>query len=182
MNRLMNALDRISTSRNLAIGITSSIVVVSIMGILTQSLVYDIYGDANMPDTNFGYTYVQIQEAFDILGSDGLHLWLQIHLLDLIFPLAYAFSMVFGILMELRVAMPERKCLRLLALFPLGGALADYLENTLIASQAVSYPILSEPVIVVASFVTILKWILISAGFVVILFLLMLIILKKARK
>ncbi|MFW9979592.1 MAG: hypothetical protein ACFFEJ_16030 [Candidatus Thorarchaeota archaeon] len=181
MDRLMKALDRISTPRNLVIAIVSAIVVVSLMGTLTQTFVYGVYGDANMPDTNFGYTFAQIQEAFDTLGSEGLQIWLQVHLLDLLFPLTYAFSMVFGILMELRASIPERKNLRLLALLPIGGAFADYIENTLIASQAYAYPALSESVIAIASLVTISKWLLLYAGFIVIFLLLILVIIQKAR-
>ncbi len=181
MNRLLNALDRISTPRNLILGIISAVVVVSVMGTLTQTMVYDIYGDANMPDTNFGYTFAQIQEAFDTLGNDGLQIWLQVHLLDLIFPLAYAFSMAFGILMELRAFLPEKKYLRLLALLPIGGAFADYVENTLIASQAIAYPALSESVIAIASIVTITKWLLLYAGFFVIFILLIGVLFKKLQ-
>jgi hypothetical protein len=151
------------------------------MGALTQMLVYDVYGDANMPDTNFGYTFADIQGAFDTLGSDGLQMWLQVHLLDLIFPLTYAFSMTFGILMELRDAIPEKKNLRFLALLPILAAIADYIENTLIATQATSYPILSEAVISVASAVTITKWLLLYAGFAIIFLLLILVIIMRFR-
>ncbi len=182
MKRLLDTLDRISTSRNLIIGIISAIVVVSAMGTLTQTLVYNVYGDANMPDTNFGYTFAQIQEAFNTLGSEGLQIWLQVHMLDLLFPLTYAFSMAFGILMELRSSLPEKESLRMIALLPLSAALADYLENALIASQAIAYPVLSEPVIAMASLVTITKWILLYAGFIAIFLLLLLVLMKKARK
>jgi hypothetical protein len=182
MNRMMNGLDRISTPRNLALGIFSAIGVVSVMNVLIQTLVYDIYGNVNMPDTNFGYTYGDIQSAFDTLGSEGLHLWIQIHLLDVIFPLTYSLSMVFGILMEIRTSLPERKNIRLLIFLPLGGAIADYVENALIATQVVSYPVLSESIISIASLITITKWLLLYAGFIAIFVLLILIIIKRVRK
>ena len=182
MDRMFSALDKISTPRNLTIGIISAIMVVSVMGALTQTLVYEVYGDANMPDTNFGYTFVEIQNAFDILGSEGLKIWLQVHLLDVIFPLTYSFSMVFGILMEIRASLPERKKLRLLVLLPMCGAIADYIENTLIATQVVSYPVLSESIIAIASMVTIAKWLLLYAGFMVIFLLLIIYFIMRIRK
>jgi hypothetical protein len=182
MERMFNTLDKISTPRNLVIGIISAVIVVSVMGTLTQILVYEVYGDANMPDTNFGYTFADIQSSFNILGSEGLNLWLQVHLLDVIFPLTYAFSMVFGILMEIRASLPEKKYLRLLALLPIGGAIADYIENTLIATQVVSYPALSESIIAIASLVTIMKWLLLYAGFITIFSLLFIVAIKRVRK
>ena len=179
MERLLNGLDRFSTKRNLILGIISAFIVVSIMGALTQMLVYDVYGDANMPDTNFGYTFLDIQTAFDTLGSEGLQMWLQVHLLDLIFPLTYAFSMVFGIMMELRATVPDKRNLRLLALLPIGGAIADYIENILIASQAISYPEVSPQIIAIASIVTILKWVLLYVAFAIVFILLIILVIKQ---
>ena len=182
MYRMMKGLDKISTPRNLVLGIFSAIIIVSLMGTLTQILVYDVYGNANMPDTNFGYTYGDIQTAFDTLGSEGLNLWMQVHLLDVIFPLTYSFSMIFGILMEIRASLPERKNLQLLVLLPMGGAIADYIENALIATQVLSYPVLSESIIAIASLVTITKWLLLYAGFIAIFILLIIMAIKRVQK
>ncbi|MFW9907022.1 MAG: hypothetical protein ACFFEF_00490 [Candidatus Thorarchaeota archaeon] len=182
MTKLIDALDRISTPRNLVIGVILAIIVVSLMGTLTQTLVYSVYGNANMPDTNFGYTFAQIQEAFETLGSEGLQAWLQVHLLDLIFPLTYAFSMTFGILMELRGTFPEKDSLRALGLLPIAAAFADYVENTLIASQAVAYPSLSPLIIGIASYVTIFKWLLLYAGFGVVFLLLLVFVAMKLKQ
>ena len=85
MDRVLKAMDRISTGRNLILSIVASGIVVITMAMLTQSMVYDVYGDAMMPDTNFGYTFTDIQTAFDTLEQDGLQVWSQVHMLDLIF-------------------------------------------------------------------------------------------------
>ncbi|MCK5239170.1 MAG: hypothetical protein KAR33_06460 [Candidatus Thorarchaeota archaeon] len=182
MDRVLKALDRISTGRNLILSIIASAIVVITMAMLTQTLVYDVYGDALMPDTNFGYTFTEIQTAFDTLGQEGLQVWLQVHLLDLIFPLTYAFAMLFGIILELRAAFPEMQKLKLLVILPLGGAISDYIENALIATQAISYPNLSASVIALASAVTITKWILLYIGFAVIFLLIPLIFYRKFKK
>ncbi len=172
MQRIGALIDRHSTRRNLLITLVVAALSVSLMGYLTQTLVYDVYGEANMPDTNIGYTYEQIMEAFDSLGSEGLGVWSQVHLLDLIFPLGYGLAMAIGTAMESRMVFPDRLQMRNLALIPLIGVVADYVENVLVASQIAAYPEVSELVVAVASIVTTAKWVFIYVGFLVILILL----------
>lgn len=172
MQRIGALIDRHSTRRNLLITLVVAALSVSLMGYLTQTLVYDDYGEANMPDTNIGYTYEQIMEAFDSLGSEGLGVWSQVHLLDLIFPLGYGLAMAIGTAMESRMVFPDRLQMRNLALIPLIGVVADYVENVLVASQIAAYPEVSELVVAVASIVTTAKWVFIYVGFLVILILL----------
>lgn len=181
MKKLLDAIDKISTSRNLVIAILISAVSVGTMAVLTESLVYSVYGEANMPDTNFGYTYDDILLAFNNLGSEGLQVWLQVHLLDLVFPLGYSFAITFAIIMELRLVFPERENYRVLGILPILAALFDFLENTLVASQAVAYPNLSPEVIAVASSVTIMKWLLLYLGFSVVFVLLPFALYKKIK-
>lgn len=181
MRRVLNVINQQSTVRNLVIAIIVSASSVAIMAMLTQSMVYDIYGSADMPDTNFGYSYDDILEAFDILGSDGLNVWLQVHLLDLIFPLGYSFAIAFAIMLELRNSFPENNNLRILALLPIFAAIFDYLENALIASQALAYPNLSVSVIALASGVTILKWLLLYASFIIVFILIPVVLYKRIR-
>ncbi len=181
MERMLNGIDRLSTGRNLVIAILVSAISVSVMAMLTQVMVYDVYGEAMMPDMNLGYSYDDILQSFDVLGSEGLNVWLQVHLLDLVFPLGYSFALAFGITMELRNSYPERKNLRTLSLLPLFAAFFDYLENTLIASQAAAYPNLSTLVISIASGVTILKWLFLFGAFAVVFILIALVLYKKSR-
>jgi hypothetical protein len=152
------------------------------MSALMQSMVYDVYGNVDMPDMKLGYSYDDILQAFDSLGSEGIQVWLQAHLLDLIFPLGYAFAMVFGILMELRIAFPEKKSVRLVALLPILSAFADYVENTLIAAQATAYPNLSAEIIAIASGFTTIKWLLLYAGFAIVFILLPVVIYRKVKE
>jgi hypothetical protein len=161
--------------------IVSAISVLS-MSALMQSMVYDIYGSVDMPDMKLGYSYDDILQAFSSLGSAGIQAWLQAHLLDLIFPLGYAFGMTFGILMELRISFPERKNIRVLALLPILAAFADYVENTLIAAQAAAYPNLSAEVIAIASGFTTIKWLLLYTGFAIIFILLPIVIYRKVKE
>jgi hypothetical protein len=148
--------------------IISSFVVVMVMAMLTQTLVYDVYGDVTMPDTRFTYTITEITDVFNILGQAGLNVWVWAHMLDFLFPLTYMFAMAFGMNMELRRLYPNNVNVKKLVLIPLLSGLMDYLENLLVLSQIAVYPSFSEPVIVIASAITSLKWILLGFGFIVI--------------
>ncbi|TFG07889.1 hypothetical protein EU538_08085 [Candidatus Thorarchaeota archaeon] len=182
MQKLGARIDRYSTIRNLVLAIIVAAISIALMGYLTQTLVYDVYGEANMPDTNLGYTYQQIMEAFSTLGSEGLGVWSQVHLLDLVFPLGYGFAMAIAIAMETKIISPDRIELRNLAMIPLLGATADYIENALVATQIAAYPDVSSLVVSVASTVTTVKWALIYLGFAVVLVLLILVIFKRLKR
>jgi len=182
LERLANRLDKISNTRNLILTIITSVLVVAVMGYLTQTLVYDVYGEANMPDTNFGYGYDDLKDAFDTLGMEGLQVWSQVHLLDLLFPLGYSFALVIGITMELNSLYPDDKRLRVISIVPLFAAMADYLENAIIASQIAVYPNLSPAIVAIASLVTITKWVLLGFGFGIVLLLLFVWIGKRLAK
>lgn len=180
MNRIVMFVDNHSTARNLILAIISSAIIVTIMGITTQSLVYDIYGDVTMPDTRFFYSYNEILEVFNTLGSEGLGVWLLAHSLDFIFPLTYSFAIAFAISMIVQKLYPEKTSFRRLNLIGLLGGVADYIENVLVASQALSYPNLSPQIIQLASIVTTLKWTIIMGGFGIVFVLLIALAISKA--
>lgn len=183
MERIAAFIDNHSTVRNLILAIISSAVVVTVMGMATQSLVYDIYGDVTMPDTRFIYSYNEILDVFNTLGFEGLQTWLLVHSLDFLFPLTYSFAIAFGIAMLLRKLPPERRGLGNLSVVGLLGGLLDYIENVLVASQVLAYPNLSQLVIQIASAVTALKWIAIMIGFgLVISFLIALILMRASSR
>ncbi len=179
MERILIPIEKYSNRRNLFLGIVASIVVIAIMSIATQTLVYNVYGDFTMPDTRFGYTFTEIQTTFTSIGIEGLRMWAIAHSPDFLFPLAYSFSMMFAIMMELNSLEKNSGILRKSVLLPFLGAIADYIENLLILSQVAVFPNLSELVIAVASAVTLIKWAFLSLGFLVIFGLLILIIYRR---
>jgi hypothetical protein len=146
-----------------------------------QTYVYSIYGQAEMPDTNIGYTYDDVLAAFNTLGTEGLSAWSLIHLLDLIFPIGYCFALVIGTGILLKRAFPEKQTLRLLTVLPFLGAILDYVENALIASQIASYPVLSVEIISIASIITTVKYGFIYVSFGVVFILLLVSIAKRIR-
>ena len=179
MERILNFIERNSNRRNLILSILGSIITIAVMSIATQTLVYQVYGDFTMPDMKFGYSFAEIQTAFTAIGAEGLRIWAIAHSPDFLFPLAYSFAMMFGIQLELNRAEMNSGLLRKTILLPLVGGIGDYIENTLILSQIAVFPNLSELVIAIASFVTIVKWVFLILGFVVIFGLLILIIYKS---
>jgi hypothetical protein len=179
LERVVGFIDRNSTGRNLVLSIVASIVIIAIMSIATQTLVYDVYGDFTMPDTRFGYTFSDVQTAFNAIGAEGLQIWAIAHAPDFLFPLAYSFSMMFGIILELRKAGMNSGMYRMIIFIPLAGGIADYIENILILTQIGVYPNLSEIVIAIASIVTLAKWVFLILGFIVIFGFLILIVIKR---
>ena len=180
MQSILNHIDRLSTPRNLALAVIVSAVSISLMVYMTQTMVYDIYGEAAMPDLMLGYTYNDIMTVFDSLGSDGLNAWLLAHTLDAIFPIGYTLALVFGMSMLMRNTFPDRE--RIIVLIPIIAAIADYIENILIASQAISYPIVSEQIIAISSIVTVLKWLLLYVTFAIVFILLLVFIIKWIKR
>ncbi|MFW9958985.1 MAG: hypothetical protein ACFFCT_13020 [Candidatus Odinarchaeota archaeon] len=168
MMRMITALEKHSNIRNLVFVIIASAVTIAAMSYGTKVLVYDIYGEFTMPDTRIAYTMAELEAILSSIDSEGLIIWSQIHLLDYIFPLTYFFALAFGIMLELRTAYPKRGKMKLLLLLPLIGCLTDYLENIFVLSQVLAYPNLSEPIIILASAFTTIKWISLALSFIVI--------------
>ncbi|TFG12116.1 hypothetical protein EU537_10540 [Candidatus Thorarchaeota archaeon] len=172
MQRLVNRLDKMATSRNLAITIITSMIVISIMSIGTQSLVYDVYGEADMPDLMFRYDIDDVSEAFGILGSEGLDVWLTVHLLDYIFPAAYSLALAIGIITGINKLDLENQSAKLMSLIPIFAGVFDCFENIIIAQQALAYPNLSASIISMGSFFTSIKWLFLYLSFVLVFFIL----------
>ena len=179
MMRMISIINKHSNIRNLLVCVIASVIIILTMSYGTKVFVYDVYGEFTMPDTRIAYTMAELQAILSSIGSEGMIIWAQVHLLDYIFPLTYSFAMAFGILLELRSAYPERSHLKLFAFLPLFGCLMDYLENIFILSQVLSYPNLSEPIIILASAFTTIKWISLALGFVVIIGLILVILYKR---
>lgn len=182
MQSIMNRIDRLSTPRNFVLAIIVSVVSISLMVYMTQTMVYDIYGEVDMPDLMLGYSYNDIMVTFDSLGSDGLNAWLLAHTWDALFPIGYTLALVFGMTMLMRNTFPDRYRERAIVLIPIVAAIADYVENILIASQAISYPIVSEQIIAISSIVTILKWLLLYLVFAIVVILLLVYIFKLIKR
>ncbi len=181
MEKMISAVDRKSSMRNLALFTILSLGLMLVMFYMTQILVYDIYGEFVMPDLRLAYSLLDLQTVFSLVGQEGMIVWAQVHLLDYMLPVIYSLAIAFGIMIGLRGTYPERSSLTKLISIPFLGCAMDYLENLLILSQILSYPNLSESVIVLASAFTTVKWISMALGFILIGGLLITILYKKTK-
>lgn len=133
------------------------------VGIQPQMLA--LTGGLPILDTRLAYTFDDVNELLTALGASGRQLYTYHQIADSLFPLAYALTMAFVLGTLVRRVSPENARTRAMVLLPLLGALFDYLENALIATQIASYPALSPAIIAVASAMTGAKWILMAASF-----------------
>ncbi|TFH02514.1 MAG: hypothetical protein E4H14_17580, partial [Candidatus Thorarchaeota archaeon] len=75
MERTLNFIERNANRRSLILSILCSIITIAVMSIATQMLVYEVYGNFQMPDMRFGYTFNEIQTEFNAIGIEGLQSW-----------------------------------------------------------------------------------------------------------
>jgi hypothetical protein len=176
---IIAVLEKHSNIRNLVLAIIVSLASILAMSYGTKVFVYDVYGEFTMPDLRLAYTMTELQTILASIGIEGMTIWAQVHVLDYIIPLAYSLAMSFCILLELRSTYPDRSRLKILIFLPILGAAMDYLENIFVLSQILSYPNLSEPIIILASAFTTVKWISLALGFIVILGLFVIILYKR---
>ena len=109
-------------------------------------------------DMRLTYTLTDVNQLFTTLGSTGRQLYSSFQLADTIFPIALALTLMLLLAIILqRVSDPPQR-LALVVFIPLGGALADYAENILIATQLINYPTLSAVTVTIASTFTVIKW------------------------
>ena len=90
--------------------------------------------------------------------------WLIAHVITCFIGYA-AFALAFGINLENRRAFPGNENAKKLVIIPLLAGFLDYLENILVLTQILSYPSLSEIIIMIASAVTSMKWAILMLGF-----------------
>jgi hypothetical protein len=129
-----------------------------------------IIGNLGLLDTRLFYTYGDVATLFGALGPEGLLLYTYQKIVDMVFPLGYGFALAMLQVMVNRRTFPEHHATGRLAILPLLGMLFDYIENILIWSQILTYPALSNTVIVLASIATILKWSFLGLSFACIIF------------
>ncbi len=110
-------------------------------------------------DIRLSYSMDDVNELFDALGADGRTLYAQMHIVDMIYPLAYSLALVLGIAFFLGKRDAEGSSETPFILFPLVPAVFDYIENILIGTQLASHPALSGAIIGAASAATTVKWI-----------------------
>ena len=124
-------------------------------------------GEAGTPDLTFFYTPDELYEMADAYGEAGRRAYIQARFtFDLAWPVVYTLFLVTAMSWTFQRAVSPGSWVQILNLIPLFGALLDYLENISTSVVMWRYPQLTTAVDWLASASTPLKWINISAAFV----------------
>ena len=126
-------------------------------------------GGADSPDTSFFYTSDDLYNMTEAYGADGRVAYIRARFtFDLVFPLSYLFFLATSIswVMMRAVANPDSRW-RLLNLFPVFGALFDYLENISTSIVMANYPQPTFLFNTLAPIFTLVKWFFVNGSFVI---------------
>jgi len=128
-----------------------------------------VSGGAGSPDTSYFYTSADLYNMAEAFGADGRAAYVRARFtFDLIFPLAYLFFLAASISWAMNRAVTETVSRwRLLNLFPVFGALFDYLENVSASIVMVNYPQRTFLFDMLAPIFTLIKWFFVNGSFVI---------------
>lgn len=128
----------------------------------------DMTGDTASPDLSLYYNPSQLHQMAAGYGEMGRKAYIKARFtFDLVYPLVYAVFLALAISCLLAYLLPAGNAWRRLNLLPVCAALFDFLENIAASLVMVSYP---EPLFGVAGLAgifTLVKWLLITASFLV---------------
>lgn len=130
-----------------------------------------------------GYSFVQAMELLQALGSDGRHAYLTVQLpIDFVYPGLFAVSYAILLIWVFKKVCAQDSNLYWLACVPVLAGLFDYLENVSIIMMINRFPELSEGLVSLASGFTIVKSVLTTLFFVILISALIAWAVKSVRK
>jgi len=133
-----------------------------------QSSDADAYGrDVGSPDLSFFYSPEDLYQMAEAYGEDGRDAYIQARFtFDVVWPIVYGAFLVTAISWLFLRSIPTCSWLRPMNLVPLFGMLFDYLENLSTSLVMWRYPLRTAFIDSLAGVFTLIKWILISGAFV----------------
>ncbi|MBM3121284.1 MAG: hypothetical protein FJZ97_03750 [Chloroflexi bacterium] len=138
---------------------------------------------AGSPDTSFFYKPDELLRQAEAYGEAGRAAYVRARwTFDLAFPLVYGFFLVTSIGWCLRRAAPPSSAWRLLSLVPVAAVLFDFLENTATSLVMSGYPAVPGLALILAPWMTPVKWILVYASFGILAVALAAVLLRKLRR
>ena len=128
-----------------------------------------VSGGAGSPDMSYVYSSTDLYNMAEAYGADGRAAYVRARFtFDLIFPLTYLFFLATSISWAMSRAVPNpNSSWRLLNLFPVLGALFDYLENISASIVMLNYPQQTFLFDVLAPILTLIKWFFVNGSFVI---------------
>ncbi|HAV77777.1 MAG TPA: hypothetical protein DCX53_10555 [Anaerolineae bacterium] len=126
-------------------------------------------GGADSPDTSFFYTSQDLYDMAEAYGTEGRAAYVRARFtFDLVFPLSYLFFLATSISWVMQRAVPDAESRwRLLNLFPVFGALFDYLENISASVVMLNYPQYTPILDWLTPVLTLIKWFFVNGSFVI---------------
>ncbi len=143
--------------------------------ILTQS------GGLPILDMWLNYSPSDASNFLTALGPDGRQLYLVLKAVDMIYPLAYGFAFALTIANMTAHLYPVHRKYGVVTSLPLLAAFTDYIENVLHIIQITSYPNLSDIIFTLANYITIVKFVFLLTGVLVILLLILIHLFRKMK-
>lgn len=138
---------------------------------------------AGSPDTSFFYRPGDLLRQAEAYGEAGRAAYVRARwTFDLAFPLVYGFFLVTSIGWCLRRAAPPSSAWRLLSLAPVAAVLFDFLENTATSLVMAGYPVVPALALILAPWMTLVKWLLVYASFGILAVALAAVLLRKLRR
>jgi len=124
---------------------------------------------AGSPDMSYFYSSTDLYNMAETYGAEGRAEYVRARFtFDLVFPLTYLFFLATSISWVMLRAIPDANSRwRLLNLFPVFGALFDYLENIAASAVMLNYPEHTPFVDLLAPMFTLVKWFFVNGSFVI---------------
>lgn len=179
LNRLSDFFYYVSTGWATLIGLVV-FVLFMIFVLPAQAQKAEDYSGGISPDTSYVYSANDLYQMAEAYGAEGRAAYIYARFtFDLLFPLAYLFFLATSVSWLLMRGLAERSHWRLLNLFPLAGAVFDYLENISASLVFGRYPSPTPIIDVLAPVFTAIKWFFVNGSFVILLVGLLLFLWKR---
>ena len=124
---------------------------------------------AGSPDMSYFYSSMDLYNMAETYGAEGRAAYIRARFtFDLVFPLTYLFFLATSISwVMLRAASDANSRWRLLNLFPVFGALFDYLENISASVVMLNYPQHTPILDSLTPVFSLVKWFFVNGSFVI---------------
>ncbi len=167
MQRVSRFIDRVSPGWLALLAVLVFIAFIALVLPAESAKAAAASGGVESPDTSFFYSPADLYRMAEEFGEAGRAAYVRARFsFDIIWPLVYSFFLLTATSWAARKAVPTDSRWRLLNLAPLPPLLFDYLENVSAALVMARYPRTTAVFDWLAPAATILKWITLSAAFV----------------
>ncbi len=171
MRKLIEYIQNVATGRTVLIFFIPAMIVYGIMLLYTIPQVGQYAPKMKLFDLlPTGYSFVYANELLYALGVEGRGLYLYQQLpMDFIYPGLFAVSCSLLLTWLFTKSLNSNSKMFYLCLIPIAAGLFDYFENIGIVRMLMSYPDITESLVSITSFLTILKSAFTTAFFVLLL-------------